>query len=228
MSEVREEFDADAEEALDALLAQHQSSLMSTVGPALDVAAGLRRTSSRAPFVTSYEVDLRDSHVAWLIARDACTWPESDPYDFRVSLVNRVSSSLNGVLDAIRHEIEELETFARRISEQSAAAGRPAESEAPPVEVAVLRARDELDRILELLFAGGITKESAISEFSLAVRLLEEQRVSWLAMDAQDEPLWDVTWMEESISVRLGGLRWLREQVVRLFEDCNTDAFQLS
>ncbi|MFF5924205.1 hypothetical protein ACFY8C_38655 [Streptomyces flavochromogenes] len=227
MSDVCEEFDAGAEEALDALLTQHQSSLTATVGPALNVSAGLQSASAVASVVMSHGVDLRDRNVVWLIALNACEGTSEVRLLDYVVPAGWESSSLNCALAEILHEIEELEAFAGRIGEQFAEAGFTAGTQAPAVE-AVLGARDELARIMELLSVGGITKESATSEFAPAVRLLEEQLVSARAADARVEPLRDVAWMEESIGARLAALRWLREQVVKLFEDSNTGAFQLS
>ncbi|OKJ48633.1 hypothetical protein AMK27_38355 [Streptomyces sp. CB02009] len=226
MSDVYEEFDA--EDALDTLLTQHQNSLTATVGTALNVSAGLQRAASVESIVMSHGVDLRDRNVAWLISLNTCErTSEVRLLDFPVPS-GAESSSLNGVLDAIQHEIEELETLARRIGEQSAAAGPSAETEASPVKLAVLGARDELGRIMKLLSAGGITKESATSEFSLAVHLLDEQRANRRAADTQDDPLCDMTWVRHSITARLARLLQLRELVVRLFEDSNAGAFQLS
>ncbi|MER8233221.1 hypothetical protein [Streptomyces sp. NPDC094049] len=239
MSEVYEEFDAnaDAEEALDALLAQHQSSLSATVGPALDVSAGLHWASPGAAIARSLATNLKDHSAAWQITHNASTWTiKLHPLDFEDASPIWTSSSLNGVMDEILNEAEALQSLARQLGEQSAAGCFPSDTEA--VEVTVLRAGSELERIWALLARGGVTKDSATSEFALAVRLLEGQLVSWgsgdrvelfyCEGDAQEAPRQGVAWLQESISVRLGALRRLREQVVRLFEDSEACAFQLS
>ncbi|MFJ5142776.1 hypothetical protein [Streptomyces sp. NPDC088707] len=228
MSDVYGEFGADAEEALDVLLAQHQSSLTATVGPALDVSAGLRRASSGASVAMSFGVDLTDRDVTWVISFKAFgNQPQLRLSDCEEALFFAQSSALNGVLHAIRYEAEQLESLAGRISEKCAAAASLWGTEAPVVD-AVRQARDELNRIQVRLCGGEVTKESVTSEFALAVRLLEEQHASWRAADAEDEQRRDVAWVEENLSVRLGALMRLRDLVVRLFEDSNACAFQLS
>ncbi|ROQ26947.1 hypothetical protein EDD98_6601 [Streptomyces sp. PanSC19] len=225
MSDLHEGFDADAEEALDALLARHQRGLTATVGPALDVFAGLRGTiTADDPFAGH----AKDHRVSAAVAREApygVTRPASEEDGHRSPVLE--SSSLNGVLAAGRYEIEALDAFAEEIRRLWEEEGLPLTATRPP-DVAVLLARDELGRILGLLLLGEVTKESAASEFALAVELVEEQLATWSEARARLAPSLDLAWMEDNFGARLEGLLGLREQVVRLFEDSGAGVFQFS
>ncbi|MFD3998913.1 hypothetical protein [Streptomyces sp. NPDC058583] len=218
-----EEFDADAEAALDALLARHQSSLAATVGPALDVLAGLGRTSKLKGSLVEYVVDVR---AAQSIAngRDLVPWV----VNCEVSVAAAESSSLNSVLDSVRHEHNELGRFEHQLVVRSATGSL--ETDALTVRAAVSGARDELNRILLLLSDGEVTKESARAEFKPALKFLEGQLRARYAEDLErgnELPDW-VLWINDCLDTRIRGLMRLREQVVRLFEDSDACAFQLS
>ncbi|MFF8513516.1 hypothetical protein ACF064_36305 [Streptomyces sp. NPDC015492] len=222
MSELYEEFDADAEAALDALLARHQESLAATVGPALDVLAGLRWTSELKGSRVRYVADIR---AAQSIAEGNCAVWAADNHAIGPA---PESSSLSTVLDAVRHEHNKLGAF-----EHQVVVTRPttadAEMEWLTVPCAVSDARDQLNRILVLLAGGKATKETARAEFELAIGPLEELYARHLeARAGDDEVSGDAVWMYRRLNTRISGLRRLREQVVRLFEDSDACAFQLS
>ncbi|MER5966823.1 hypothetical protein [Streptomyces sp. NPDC002057] len=223
MSDLYEEFDADAEEALDALLARHQSSFGATVGPALDVPAGLRRAAKRKGSLVEYVVDLR---AAQNIAEGRCAVWVADNH---VTGPAAESSSLNNVLDSVRHEHNELRAFEHQLVVRSATGGL--ETDALPVRAAVSGARSELDRILLLLSDGEVTKESARAEFTPVLRVLEGQLRTprYVAGFELGNELSDwALWINDCLNTRIKGLMAVREQVVRLFEDSDACAFQFS
>lgn len=222
MSDLYEEFDAEAEAALDALLARHQSSLAATVGPALDVPVGLRRACEAKGSLVEYVIDFR---AAQNIAEGRCAvWVANG----HVIGPAAESSSLNSVLDSVRHEHDELETFERQLVGASVANGL--ETDALTVRAAVSGARDELNRILLLLSDGEVTKDSARAEFQPALRLLMGQfrtRDEGGFQRGAELSDWDL-WINGCLDTRIKGLMAVREQIVRLFEDSDVCAFQLS
>ncbi|MFB6634850.1 hypothetical protein ACFCWY_33640 [Streptomyces sp. NPDC056362] len=224
MSDMYEEFDADAEEALDALFARHQEGLAATVGPALDVAFGLRWASELKSSFVKYLSDVRAAQSIASGTHLVSPWVFNGP----LPLPTFESSSLNGVLEAVLQERRELAAFAQQLAARSTTID--AETEWLAVQVAVSGARDELDRILVLLAGGKLTKETAKAEFEPALGLLEEQLYvrtenTW---EGDDELPDKVVWVNGCLTARASGLRRLREQVVRLFDDSDACAFQLS
>ncbi|MFD5575257.1 hypothetical protein, partial [Streptomyces cadmiisoli] len=178
MNDEYEDFDAEAEDMLDALLDQHQSSVLAVVGPALGIPSGLSRATA---------LSLQHRLTEW--AQEAEVSVElSPPNQAPMPWVEQVrfvwrsvpSGALQDVLDAVQLEIRRLNALLKGIAD------RPDHCPAPPGErvhpaAAARLARDELIRIDRQRAKGGVTKESAASEFTSAVTPLRDQVIGWTA-----------------------------------------------
>ncbi|MFJ6452259.1 hypothetical protein ACIQNV_37285 [Streptomyces hydrogenans] len=236
MSDMYDDFntdaDVDAEDALDALLAQHHSGLAATVGSALDVDAGLRsakdgRRNRPASYMKLVRRTARESFVTYYVATEGVLnsfpWPTVR------------SAALEGVMDAVQYEQEQLLVLAQKIDEQRPACFAPSADSVSP-DMAARISAEELNRLLTLLSQGQATKESAASGVEPAERLIEAQVRGWAeAMINRSETVVGdrvstdrVAWMYEHFTERLDGLLILKQKIVKLFEDAQDGVFQLS
>ncbi|MFD5620543.1 hypothetical protein [Streptomyces yangpuensis] len=230
MNDEYEDFGAETEDVLDALLEQHQSSLLAAIGPALDILSGLSRTSA---------LSLQRSVTEWVQEADAVIEP-SPPSQAPMPQVEQTlfvwrnvpSGALQEALDAVQFEIRRLNALMKGIAD------RPDHCPAPPGEgvhpaAAACLARDELIRIDRQLAKGEVKKESAVSEFATAARVLKNQVIGWNTALAAASPLdrrgMDrELWLQEQFIIRHDCLLHLREKVVKLFADAEEGAFQVS
>ncbi|MFC9817403.1 hypothetical protein ACFVJM_35735 [Streptomyces virginiae] len=230
MNDEYEDFDADTEDVLDALLDQHQSSLLAAVGPALDIPSGLRRATA---------LSLQRRVTEGTQEAEAIIEP-SPPHQAPMLQVEQTlfvwrsvpSGALQEALDAIQFEIRRLNALMKGIAD------RPDHCPAPPGEgvhpaAAACLARDELIRIDRRLVKGGVTKESAASEFATAARVLRNQVIGWntalaAASRVERRGMDRERWLKDQFITRHDGLLLLREKVVKLFEEAEEGAFQVS
>ncbi|MFE5634003.1 hypothetical protein [Streptomyces sp. NPDC056543] len=223
MSDVLGGFEDDAEDALDTLLAQYQSSLVATVGPALDVTAGLRnaRTPTRViRYLKRSSFDSSHRPVTYYMQ------VVTDQKDCLVS--NYQSSALAGAMDAVHYEEAQFRALADDINAEHRGCPAPSADLVSPVMAAQI-ASEELVRLLTLLRTGVATKDSAASGFVLAEKVITDQVLEWEALLSTPSDFGDRdTWMHERFAARLDGLVLLRERIVKLFEDAEDGAYQLS
>ncbi|MGW7328633.1 hypothetical protein ACWGIU_08530 [Streptomyces sp. NPDC054840] len=142
------------------------------------------------------------------------------------------SGALQEALDAVQLEIVRLNALMKGIAD------RPDQCPAPPGErvhpaVAARLARDELNRIDVRLAKGGVTKESAASEFTAAVRVLRNQVIGWTAALAvaslvERRGMDRERWLKDQFITAHDGVLLVREKVVKLFEEAEEGAFQVS
>ncbi|MFF0219646.1 hypothetical protein [Streptomyces vinaceus] len=224
MSDDYEDFDAETEDGLDELLSDYQTSLLSSVGSALDMTAGFRQaTAPKSVPWTDARRAVQSQHM--LAVRPL-------PEDSRFVWATVPSEALLAALDALQHEMLQLEEFADDIATYPVACPAPPATRLPP-ELAVRMAVAELRRISELLGAGRVTKQSASSEFDGAEQILGDQVHGWCEAlgavpPAERSRMQLETWLSASFMTRLDGLLLLREKVIKLFEDAPQGAFQLS
>ncbi|MFF3675924.1 hypothetical protein ACFYYS_18370 [Streptomyces sp. NPDC002120] len=227
MNDEFEDFDAETEDALDALLVQHQSSLLAVVGPALDIPSGLSRATALSQQRRVTEWAQEAEVPVELSPPNQAPMPRVEQIRFVWRSVP--SGALQEALDAVKIEIVRLNALMKGIAD------RPDHCPAPRVHPAAAArlARDELNRIDVRLAKGGVTKESAASEFTAAVTLVRDQVIGWtaalsVASLVERRAMDRERWLKDQFITAHDGLLLLREKVVKLFEEAEEGAFQVS
>ncbi|MEV7418330.1 hypothetical protein [Streptomyces sp. NPDC089919] len=220
MSDAHEDVDMAAEDALDALLADHQRGLLAAVGPALDTEGGLRQAMrSDSHGGQSVEVVLEDP--ANVVVRSA---------DGYVVVVRNPSGALNGALDAVSTEVGLLKDLATELLERGPDGPAPGYVVHPAS--AAVAAAGMLEAFKVKLAKGLVTSESAASAFNMPLSCVRGQLDAWGAVlesaPLEAARLEQVLYLVEAFTVRLNALRSLKKRIVRLFEDAEESAFQLS
>ncbi|MEV7547336.1 hypothetical protein [Streptomyces sp. NPDC089915] len=222
MSDRYEDFDSNAESALDGLLAQHQSSLLAVVAPALDLSSGLRQARSKQ---VRFSDDRTARDLDWVVATDQGGGAHR-------GRMPGESGALKAVLEEVRLETMRLRLLSRSVARHAAGCPLPPGVSLSP-KLAAQMANRELTRIMRRLMYGDVTKRSAAREFAVAEKVLGEQAGGWAAVVDTAPPallaeMDGERWLMEEFTLRYDNLLLLRERVVRLFEDAEEDAVQFS
>ncbi|MFE5626782.1 hypothetical protein ACFQ8S_32540 [Streptomyces virginiae] len=227
MSDEYEDFDAEAEDTLDALLAVHQSSLLEVVGSALDLCAGLG-------LATAAEASIHPSVGPWMPveagSRDLGAAINTMNATFVWTTVP--SEALHSALNALQSELVELDALGEQISQRASDCPAPPGRRLTPERAARL-AYEELGRIRNLLNSRSLTKGSAASEFCYAEHYLRGQMTGWTGvLKAADRRkrsrMRHELWLRDCFTSRYDSLLLLREKIVKLFEESEESAYQLS
>ncbi|MFI5666406.1 hypothetical protein [Streptomyces sp. NPDC051704] len=210
--------DATVEAALDALLAGHQAGLHSALASALDTRAGFA------------QID-RNPSEGWVVLDDTQAGRGITQH-VRTSTttffaVYTESSTLAAAVRSVEEEVRRVESFIKDIEDHADLMTAPSRTRRN-TRLALRLVLRELNRIGELLIDEEITKESAGTEFDLAVDVLTTQVDVWTRRVRQaPRTTWTAGMLDRFVE-RANATLQLRKLVVRLFEDADDTVLQLS